>query len=266
MRLHGAAILLAACAGAACRAPGGDPAASAAAAAGAITTVFDLLDDQLYIVPAGVPSEILDVPSPYFAGAFVSLADGNVTSAWTTVPEEDGTPPSIVYRCVGGVWVGAADARLAPLGVDLTAEPDLLPFAARARGAVFTLDAQTALGGSFVLPSHSELRGAVEVTIPYGGPGDLPIARARKIGGQRAGLFAAAAIDRANYVLRLDTRGGAGPGAGSPCTEGDAEIRDPYQASYWFVRIPFLPRTTGSGQDADLPSPAAGPEGVSSGS
>lgn len=228
--------------------------AAIAAQAEAPPAVFDLIEDQAYVLPDDAPDELLRVPSRYFAQSIVSLRDGNVISAWITTDGPDGAPSEMVYRCArdaAGVhrWIGAPRAFLTPLGVDVTELPDLLPFTAThtlvdapngffgAGPALgFTLDA-TARAAA--LPSRSLFAGVEDATLPGAHDGDLPIARLRKTHGLRSGVYGAGAFEHADHVLRLCTDGGAGPGAGAICAPGEPEQRVPFSAQYWFVRMSF---------------------------
>lgn len=234
-------------------------AAAAAQADDPPPTVFDLLEDQLFELPYDVPEELLDVPSKYYARETISLRDADVISAWTTTDAPDGAPSVMAYTCArdaaGGYrWVGAPEAYLSPLGADVTAYPDLLPFTAThtliqapgaAFGAVaalgFTLAAQTRAGSAPALPVRSQLAVVEEATLPGALDEDLPIARLRKTHGLRIGMYEDGAFEHADYVLRLNTYGGVGPGAGTACTPGEPAQRVPFSADYWFVHVPFIP-------------------------
>jgi len=237
-------VLLAACA------PAGGVGSAAQAEERGPPSILDVIDAQLYDLPFDVPDELCVVPDAYHVGHLVSLREGEVTSAWTTAPALDGTPSAIVYRCARGArggyrWAATPDAWLAPLGLDLSAYPDLLPFTARvtvsappgvllpgSAGPAFTLDAAVRFGAS-----HSRLAGAVEASIPSFDGEDLPLLRVRKTNAARVGLYDDGAFDRPDFVLRLRTRGGVGPGEGTSCAPGDAPVRAPFDAEYWFVRL-----------------------------
>ncbi|MFT3764531.1 MAG: DUF3455 domain-containing protein [Minicystis sp.] len=240
------------------------------------TTIFDALDDQFYLIPEDAPDELLDVLNPYYAREVTSLIEGTVTSVWMTTESPDGVPSAMVYRCapVGpGTyrWVASAEAWLTPFGVPLDAYPDLLPFSATyttkaapsfffggGAGPVFTLDTKSRSKGGLILPAHSQFVGVEEVTCPGESEDDLPLARIRKVNGTRLGLYQDSSLDHADYVLRLHTKGGAGPGAGTECAPGDPEQRAPFDAELWFMRLGFVP--------AEKPSADGGTGGDDGGS
>ncbi|APR86516.1 Hypothetical protein A7982_11865 [Minicystis rosea] len=234
-----------------------DDLAIAARADSAPTTIFTVVEDQAYSLPDDVPDELLDIANPYYAQATTSLDDATVTAAWVTTASPDGEPSTIVYRCVregwgASHWAATARAWLAPFDVDLDDYPDLVPFTAtltaapaatmfsrEAATATFTLDSE----GRY-LHSHSELVAVEEKTVPGHSDEDLPLARMRRVNASRTGLYEDALMDRADYVLRLHTVGGAGPGAGTDCSPGDPEQSVPFAAEYWLVRVGFVPAAT----------------------
>jgi hypothetical protein len=251
-------VLLAACAS-------GDGAGTAAQAdSDAPPSIFDVLDDMFYDLPYDVPDELLSVPDARRLGRSVSLREGEVTSAWTTAPAPDGTPSAMVYKCTrtargGYAWTATPDAWLAPLGVDPSTDPDLLPFTARfaasaapgvlfagAAGPAFTLDAAVRVGRAAGV-SHSRFEGLAEDAIPSFDGFDLPLLRIRKTTAARSGLPNDASFERPDFVLQLYTQGGMGPDVGTSCAPGEPEQRVPYDAQYWFVR---LGNVTSSDEDA----------------
>jgi len=223
---------------------------------GGPATVFELIEEQAYELPDDAPDELLQVPDKHYARRTISLREGDVISAWSTTSGPDGAPSAMVYRCVpDGAghrrWAGAPEAYLAPLGVDLDAYPDLLPFTAThtivwapglssgsAPALGFTIDGAARVGRAPPLPARSQLVGVEEVTLPGELLDDLPAARVHKTNGLRLGAYETGSFEHADYVLRLRTAGGAGPDGS--CAPGEAEQRAPFGAEYWFVHMPFV--------------------------
>lgn len=230
-------------------------------------TVFELIDEQGYELPDDAPDELLGVPSKYYARETISLRKADVISAWTTTDSPDGSPSVMVYRCARGAagrwrWSSAPEAWLTPLGVDVTEQPDLLPFTAthtliEAPGSVFgpalelgfTIDAQARAGRAPALPTKSQLAVVEEAIVPGADDDDLPLARLRKTHGLRIGMYQDGGFEHADYVLRLNTDGGAGPAAGTACSPGEPVRRVPFRADYWFVHVPFIPAEKDAGAD-----------------
>lgn len=218
----------------------GAPLGAAAQADEAPRDVLALLEAQLLVVPDDAPEDLVQVPDRQHLGRAASLRDAYVLGAWATTASPLGEPSAVVFRCAPGVrvWSAATDAWLAPLGADPAVLAALAPFTARASGGAFTLDTSVALGAGPPVPLRARLTALEEVLDPAADPADFPLARLRKTGGHRLGPFAAASFEQADYVLRLDVAGGAGPAVGSPCAAGDAPRRVPFAAAYYFVRMP----------------------------
>jgi hypothetical protein len=217
----------------------GSPLGTAAQADEGPRDVLSLLATQLLVVPDDAPDDLVEVPDRQHAGRSVSLRDADVIGAWTTTASPSGDPSAMVFRCAPRVhvWSATTDAWLAPLGVDPGTLSLLAPFTARVAGGAFTLDTKVAMGGGPLVPLQARLAGVEEALEEAADPSDVPLARLRKTSGHRLGPFAAGSFEQADYVLRLETAGGAGPAVGSPCTGNEPNQRVGFDAVYWFVRL-----------------------------
>ncbi len=149
-------------------------------------------------------------------------------------------------------WHARTEAGLVPLGVDLSGVPNLLSYTATLRdvppagvydfapsGPAWTVDGTIGSGASrgdlvttFIGESDQEADS----------PNDnaVPLVRYKKIAGSRSMPLSLATIDRAAYVLRLNTQGGVGPDeAGASCDAGTDPVRAEFTADFYFVVLPW---------------------------
>jgi hypothetical protein len=139
-----------------------------------------------------------------------------------------------------------------PLGVDLSGYPDLLEYQASLRtldpagaygvaprGPAWTIDGAIGSGAS-----RSDLVTTFigDSDVEADSPNDdaVPIVRYRKIAGTRSAPLSLPTIDRAAYVLRLNTQGGVGPDdPGASCDAGTDPVRAELSADFYFVVLPW---------------------------
>jgi hypothetical protein len=218
----------------------GSPIGVAAQADQGPRDVLALMASQLFTLPDDAPDDLVAVPDRQHLGRSASLRDADVLGAWSTTASPAGDPSAIVFRCAPRVhvWGAITDAWLTPLGVDPGTLSLLTPFTARVAGSTFSLDTTVALGGGPATPLRARLTTAEEAIDEAADLGDLPLARSRKTGGHRLGPPEGGSFELADYVLRLDTAGGAGPAVGSPCAGSEPDQRVPFDAVYWLVRLP----------------------------
>jgi hypothetical protein len=212
-------------------------------------TVFALAARQGYVLPPQIPDDLLEVPDLFGPPeSTVSLRTGEVIGAWTTAPLPSGDPASLVYRCrpdADGdfVWSVAPDTGLVPLGIDPADLAAALPFAAEhtlVEPAGLYLYAPTGPAWTVTGPGlRTQLIAPVDAEEPLAPYGDVPLCRYRKAIGVTSGVAGAPALDRADYVLRLDTQGGVGPDlVGAPCDPGSLDVRSEVSADFYFVSLP----------------------------
>ncbi|HEU4406651.1 MAG TPA: DUF3455 domain-containing protein [Polyangiaceae bacterium] len=214
----------------------------------------------------------LDQPFAFEGRTVTMPRDVRVVAAFRTVPaQRDGKTfkAAQIYTCQadasGALSFGPAsapDAGLAPLGPFLTSDGalgSLLPF--RATHFRFPGDAAAGipagptwrvesdlhevvpgqLGDAFGAPPRAAVQfvGALDVAAPAR-PGSIADLRVRNVGGIRepagqAVPLTVRAINEADFVLRLRTRGGLRPTG--PCSFVGEQVRSPYFAEYYFVSV-----------------------------
>jgi hypothetical protein len=87
--------------------------------------------------------------------------------------------------------------------------------------------------------AHTQLIGAVEAQADSPNKNAVPLYRYGKSTGVESCYLGGSTVDRAEYVLRLDTQGGLGPGdEGAPCTAGSADVRSAFSADFYFITLP----------------------------
>lgn len=257
--------LAAACSARGDSSEGGDVASVAEAVNG--PTIYALVAQQRYTLP-DMPADLLTVADFSHPGQTRSLLSGVVIGAWTTAPTAAGEPAALIYHCEAGArgaayhWAVLPDAGLTPLGMTPVQIATALPFTAAhlevvpprlgayfdaVSGPAWSVDGQLADQPSFfMLPAwpaavesaHTQVIGAVEAQADSPNKSSVPLYRYAKSAGVASCYIGEPTVDRADYVLRLDTQGGLGPGdEGAPCTEGSPDVRSTFSADFYFVTL-----------------------------
>jgi hypothetical protein len=249
---------------------GGLGVAPSALGSSAAPSIFDVAARQSYALPPGISDDMLSVDDPLHPGQKADLRAGVVVGAWTTVPDAMGNDPVLVYQCrpdpdqpgprEGSIsdfsrdytWVLRPDAALAPIGVDASALAAALPFSALhtrvERGGIFLVapsgPAWTVAGqvgeGATARTANTQIIGEIDDVDPTPDLTSVAWYRYRTIGSYASETFAEPTIERAAFVLRVDTMGGLGPDdEGAPCDPGSLDVSSPFTADFYFVEMPW---------------------------
>jgi hypothetical protein len=244
--------------------------AADALGSGAAPSIFDVAASQSHGLPPGIPDDLLSVNDPLHPGQQASLGAGVVVGAWTTVPDAMGNDPVLIYQCrpdpdqpgprEGSIsdfsrdytWVVVPHAALAPIGVDPSELAAALPFSAVhtrvERGGIYLVapwgPAWTVAGqigeGAAATTANTQIIGEIDDVDPTPDLQSIAWYRYRTIGSYASEAFAEPTIERADFVLRLDTVGGLGPDdEGAPCDPGSLDVPSPFTADFYFVEMPW---------------------------
>jgi hypothetical protein len=238
--------------------PAGDRGLAQAAQTGtAVPSIFALLAQQTYTLPADIPDDLTLVTDVLRPHQMASLLDGVVVGAWTTSGAASGADPALVYRCVAdangdSTWQITPDAGLTPMGLDAEQLAAALPFTA-AYGAVakeglylyspsgpaWTVDGPLGTGAS-ALDLHVQLIGKETAEADSPNADSIPQYLYGKASGVASSFVSVLTIARADYVLELNTQGGLGPDdEGAPCDAGADDVRASFTADFYFVTAPW---------------------------
>ena len=234
------------------------------------SSIYTLVAQQHYTLPE-VPADLVTVADFANPSQTRSLLSGVVIGAWTTAPTAGGEPAALVYHCQAGAggtstWAVLPDAGLTPMGLTPAQIAAALPFTAAhtqvvppsfegyldtPSGPSWSVDGQldaTSQPSFFATPvwttaaetaAHTEIIGTVEAQADSPNKDSVPLYRYGKSAGITSSYIGEPTVDRADYVLRLNTKGGIGPGdEGATCDAGAADVRSSFSADFYFITLP----------------------------